>query len=724
MVRAMKYRALLLLMLLCAMAPRPWTGGRGALCAAEEPQPATTPDPNEAIKALIAKLNAPEALAREEAETELLKFGPKALPLLREATRAAEPEVAARAKRVVARLSEVAARPGDSYADVMPAGAIFFLEAPHTRQTLDKMKDSPLGKFWDSMAMQKFYKGHYDDQDANDKRALDAVRALPRLLDGKALFALGAPDTAEAAELDPPLVYVLESKQPLDLEAQVRNLFQGLSDPPKGERSYGPFKVAEHITAQTVFSQERAMHALTQKGIESFLDCLVKRPAETLSPLLKQVRALLPQYDFVFHIASNGFKELSEAGQLIDDDQIETMDKLGFICGSTCQGVVAVSADGFEERLRLNLGGGDKNNDGLLAVLRKTAVQAAAPRPPGAPQALDLIPYQTGLLLSFQGDHSRAAAALAAAIRGLDERPAPAPAQPGAKAGPAPQAAPGTGPEKAPAGQATVPGKTAANTLGQQALAEAKPDAQGKVAPVPPAKPAATHPQVERFERIGLSLEKFLEQVDGPVQVALFLEQVEDEAPDDLPVSLLAAFMLKDANVISQALEAACVGAAPRFAKEPLGAGAFFREKSAGLEAAPGFWLKGSYLAYATERDLLELAAAALLHKGGHERFADREGYKRALAQKQLDPQALFTLFGDADQVLEMPYELARVEWQDDPKNPWPAYEEVRGLLKGKPVAVQFRATPEGLEGEARTPITLFGMIEAFRKPFIEAGFW
>lgn len=223
---------------------------------------------------------------------------------------------------------------------------------------------------------------------------------------------------------------------------------------------------------------------------------------------------------------------------------------------------------------------------------------------------------------------------------------------------------------------------------------------------------------------MGLSLERFMEQVEGPVQVALFMQQIEDEVPDELPVSLLAACMLKDPKAVAQALDAACAGAAPRFTQEPLGEGVFYSEKDGNADARPGFWLKGNYLAFATERDLLELANAAALHKAGNERLTDRESYKRAVAQKQFDPQALCVFFGDADQVLEMPYELARQNWQDNPKNPWPDYAVVRELLKGKQILVQFKATPEGIQGEAQTPVTLLGLIEAFRKPFLESGFW
>ncbi|MCY3018182.1 MAG: hypothetical protein NTW87_04005, partial [Planctomycetota bacterium] len=320
--------------------------GLGCALFAGEPDPKDqAPDPTEAIKALIRKLNAPEAIAREDAERELLRLGQAALPLLKEAVKAPEPEIAARAKRLV---SKMAARPVHSYADVMPATSIFFLEAPHVRQTLDRLKGSPLGKLWDLPAMQKFYKGHREAQIPNDQKMLDAVRAIPKLLDGKALVAIGPPDTAEAAEMDPPIVYVLESKQPHSLETQARNLFEGMTDQPKTSRPYGPFIIEEHIAAQTVFAQESVIHALTQKGIESFLDGLKAPPEKSLAPALKEIRALLPQYDFVYHIASDGFKDLAEAGQLLDDDQVDVVDRLGFMSGSRCQGVVAVTPDGFE----------------------------------------------------------------------------------------------------------------------------------------------------------------------------------------------------------------------------------------------------------------------------------------------------------------------------------------------------------------------------------------
>jgi hypothetical protein len=189
-------------------------------------------------------------------------------------------------------------------------------------------------------------------------------------------------------------------------------------------------------------------------------------------------------------------------------------------------------------------------------------------------------------------------------------------------------------------------------------------------------------------------------------------------------MSLLAAFMVKDPKPLAQALDTATAGPNPRFTKEALNDGVCYVARDGDPDARPGFWLKGNYLAYATERDLLELAGVALAHRGGNDRIADRPSYKQAVAQKQLDVQALFSIFGDADQVLEMPYKLAKVNWQEDDKNPWPEYDFVRALLRNKQVVVRFNVTPEGIRGYARTPLTLFGMIEAFRRPLIEANFW
>jgi hypothetical protein len=772
-----------------------------------------SPEQLQAIKTQIARLNATDNLEREDAEQQLLKMGPVALPLIKEAQKAPDPETAARAKRLLGKMTAAANQPTESYAEILPANSVFFLEAPHTRQSLDRWKECPLGKFWDLPAMQKFYVGHREAQVPNDQKILDAVREIPKLLDGKALFALGGPDTAEAAELDPPLVYVVESKQGAALEAAVRKLFDGMTDVPKGSRRYGPFNVEEHITAQSVFGQDSIIHSLTQKGIESFIDGLLKRPEKSLNPELKEIRALLPQHDFVYRISADNFKDLADNGQLIDDQQLEVLETLGFLPGSSWTGAIAATPDGFEDVFRLVIGGGEKN-DGIVAVLSRMAATMPPAPAAGAPQSLDLIPWQAGLLVSFNGDTAKNAAALSRALKNLDvifaaqPVPAAAPAQPGkapvpgqppqpmqpgvfpGKGVPPPNPLapkPGVPPAPPPAGAPkpdagarnapapatpaaqpaqpaqAAPGTKPANTLGQQALAaaggtgaQAPAAAPEAIAPapggaqVPPALPAGAPaagakkdpvapgdpkpaprerkervpPHISRFEKLGLKLEQFLEQVEGPVQVGLFMQQIEDETPDEIPISPLLAVLLKDPKVIEQSLEAASAGPTPRFDKEVLNGGVHYVEKGGNPDTKPGFWLKDNYLAWSSERDLLDLAGAALLHKGGTERMADRASYKAALAAKRIDPAAVFTFFGDAEQVIEMPYKLAKVNWQEDDANPWPAWDLVKALLKDKPVMLEFKSIPNGLQVHGITPLSLMGMIEAFRRNLIEAGFW
>src|SRR5262249_30560322 len=157
-------------------------------------------------------------------------------------------------------------------------------------------------------------------------------------------------------------------------------------------------------------------------------------------------------------------------------------------------------------------------------------------------------------------------------------------------------------------------------------------------------------------------------------------------------ISPLLAVLLKDPKIIEQSLEAAAAGPTPRFTKEVLNGGVHYVENDVRQEAKPGFWLKGNYLAWSSERDLLDLAGAALLHQAGNERMADRASFKASVAAKRLDPGALFTFFGDAEQVLEMPYKLAKVRWQEDDANAWPDFDLIRPLVKDKPIILEFKS--------------------------------
>jgi len=715
------------------------------------PDAIVPPEKMAQIKALIEKLNAPDNIQREEAEVELLKVGPAALPQLKEAVKSDKPEIAARAARLVGKLVQQGARPSDSYASVFPENAIFFIEAPNARKTLDKLKLSPLGKFWDLPAMQKFYQGHFAGQTPNDQKMLEAIREFPKLADGKAVFALGDPESSEAAELDPPLMYLLESTKNKELNTAARNMFQGLTDAPKANRRYGPFTIEEHTTAQSVFGETSLIHSLTAKGIETFLDTLIKRTPKPLTNALKDVTAMIPNYDFVYHISNKDFQRLSDDGQVVDDDQIETLMILGFPAGSMWQGVIDVTPDGFNERFKITVPTEveGKKNEGFVGVLKAMA-QAIPAAPKGdAPKSLDMIPWQAGVVVSFNGDTSKFAAALAKGIRDFDTHLAPLPRN---NARPAPGMAPGAMPAPGQPAQPGQPGAAPAApraeggkglTPAQQALQQAGvnvtpganpaapaggpaagPAGQPPVA-VKPAKPIKTPPHVTRFEKLGLKMEQFFEQVEGPATLGLFFQQIEnDEAPDSVPVSPLFSVILKDPKAVEQALEAASAGAEPRFTREVLNGGMHYVENSGDPDTKPGFWLKDKHLAWSTERDLLELAGAALMHKAGNERYSDRANYKKSLAQNQPDPGALLTIYGDAEQCFEMPYKMAKINWQEDEDNPWPDYAHIKPLLASKELLIEFKAHKDGLEGTAKTPFSLFGLIESVRRTLNEAAFW
>ena len=712
----------------------------GAICAgcawaqAEEPAGGLNA---KHIKELIARLNAPDTIDREEAEKELLTIGQPALQPLRDASGDPQPEIAARARKLVARLVQVQGKPLSTYAELFPANSVFFVESPDSKGALDRLTASPLGKFWNLAETQKFYKSHYDSQLDNDRKLLDCISSMFKLADGRALLAFGPPETAEASELDPPLIYALDSKDGRELELQVRALLEAMNDPPRSLRRYGPFSIEEQTSAQTVFSQEGMIHSLTQAGIEAFLDNFTRKPADPLTPELAEIRKLLPDYDLLVHVKHTGFDTLAEAGQLVDDDIIRTLNTLGFAEGSEFQSALGVNADGFAERGRIVFNPKIKN-EGLLAVVKAMSVT-----PPGAnaPQALDLIPWQAGILLSFQGDIAKDSAALARSLRALDAagavenldvKPKPPDAKDGKKDDKKTGAAnrnvldPKQPDPKPPEPKLTDKPKTP----GEEALAaggglgDTKPNGEAppKVGDAPKEEEHKTvYPRIQRFERIGLKLEQFLEQIDGPVQLAVFLNTIGDEMPESVPLTPLYAVLLKDPRAVEQALDAQAAGDKPRYAKELLNGGAHYVEIDGG-ETRPGYWLKGNYLAYSTEREVLDLASKALLHANGNERMSDRPSYQQELAAKRYDPQAVLSIFGDADQILETPYKLACMAWKPDAPTAYPDYKVVKPLLLNKPVSIQFKTVQDAIQFTAQTPLSLLGMIEAFRLPIKEAG--
>ncbi|MFH0938453.1 MAG: hypothetical protein V1899_04125 [Planctomycetota bacterium] len=601
-----------------------------------------------------------------------------------------------------------------TYAEILPDSAIFMLEFPNARQTFENFKNTPLGKFWTLPTTGKRYNGHDKPQMLDKQRLHKIIGEIIKLLDGKAVLALGAPETAELNELNPPLVYVVETRQPDALEVQTRALFEATGDPLSKTRRYGPFTINTHITAQTVFTSEAVIHALTQRGMEIFLDNRLNRPKKSLSPLLIEIRAAIPRYDCILYMAADGLGRLTDAAQFIDADQLKTLETLGFIPGSSWQAALALNSDGVEERFRLKVGGGDKN-EGLLAVLKQ--MTAAVPPPQaGAPQVIDAIPWQAALLFSFQGDTTKHAVALAKSLRALDAVALPLPQKNRQTQTAEPKVAPQNDPTR----------QSKAKTLMQESVADFGDRLVSKntnSTDLKPATSAVIYPHLARLEKFGLKLEQILEQTQGSVQLALFPEQIGAEAPDTLPIQWLLAIYLKNPTSIEQMLDAAVSVPAPPLRKEVLNGGAHYIEVAGDFGRRSGFWLKGNYLLYATDRVILDLAGLALLHEKGVERMTDRPSYKQAMATRRLDPEALLTIFGNADQVLEMPYKLAKAKWEEDANNPWPDYAQFKTLLEKKPILIQFKSMPDGLQGSAQTPLGLMGMFGVFWLPLKEAGF-
>ena len=184
-------------------------------------------------------------------------------------------------------------------------------------------------------------------------------------------------------------------------------------------------------------------------------------------------------------------------------------------------------------------------------------------------------------------------------------------------------------------------------------------------------------------------------------------------------MAALFGMYLKDPAPIEMALEKANKGLKPRYTKHVLGGGTLYAEDED--DDSGGFWLHGNYLAFGTSRDILDLASAAVLNQNGNERMTARAAYIDYMA-KIYDPAALLNVFADSRQFFEMPYKMAQLEWQTDPKNPWPDYAVAGGILKGNLMYMKLKQAQGGLQIEAQTPLTMIGVLQAMLKPLKEAA--
>lgn len=671
--------------------------------------------PDEAkIKALIEKLGAADTVERENAEKELSGLGAAASEQLKAATESANPEISVRAKRLIARMAPAAAK-RNSYAEVFPADSVLFIEAGDVAKLLENWKRTPFGQFWESADVRKFLTGYRKELLPAEVQADDARQALLKLASGKLVFAIPSPDTIQPEEIDPPLIRILEVNNLQTAEAQTRQMFEGEGDPIRNKRVYKTYTIDEQTNANTLFSQDRVINSLTEKGMEVTLDNLAKPPAKSLAPVVNDLRAQRPNADIVWHLSSSGFKPLVDALQFsdfLDQDKLDQLNAAGFTEGSTIEGALTFNAEGVEELVRVKLADPAKNA-GLLAVLQRMAPPAAA-APANSPRATDLMPFQAAMVMEFNADMSKNVPEFQAALLALDRALGSTVRDDLLKA---PQNKQLEGPIKPPTGNRAADALNAGGGVDPNNKTGEKIKAAERSAP-----------HIEALAKSGVQLQNLLEQSDGPMCLALFPEQVDvtrvtvanaqnaPPDPDRVPLSSVFAMTLKDTAPLEKMLSEASRGNKMTYKKQAMNGGTLFMDVDEPEEEAWAYWISGHYFAYGSSRDVLELCTAAVTK--ANQRITARPEYQRHAAKR--DPAALVDIFVDSTLWLDMPYKMAQLGFQE-PANPWPTYAFAAGFLKDNLMHISVKPMAGGLEIKAQTPLSLLGMLFALWKPLDEA---
>jgi hypothetical protein len=694
---------------------------------AAQPQAAATA----AVGALIEQLGAPSTVQREDAEKRLMAIGAPALGPLTEALKSANPEVVARARRLTTRLADTSARPA-TYASMLPANSILFIEFRDAGTTLQRLLTTPPGKFLTSAPAKEFLADYRKDLIDTDLKVFDSLFSLAGQLNGKALLAIADPGVIEIQEIDPPLLFLIENANPPLTEALLRNLFDGEGDPIKGQRKQGKFVIDEQMNAGTVFGQDRVIHGLTAKSVESFLNGLEAPPKASLEPAVKAILAQSPKADYTLHLTYDGLPKLAEALQLFEADQVAFLETFGFGPGSTLDAAGTFNEQGVHETVRIDAPAG--KTPGLLNIAAN--LKAPKPRAQNQPSALDLVPFQAAMVFGVNGDLDKHAAEIAAALRALD-------------------ALGGTPihedklPEAPPAlDQPTQKNELPGQTRSGQALKDLldlkkddqlDPGTPGKSEPKTPdtAKPNAkappkpldrTTPHFDDLKKLGINVQELLELADGPAYVALFPEKVDvtritnpnapPADPETIPLQWVFAMFLKDTKPLEKSLTLCGVGLQHRYRKETLNGGTHYIDTLGDADDQPGFWIDGNYVAYGTTKDVLEFATAGVQEPD--KRMTARPIFKKYL--QTLDPAALFTVFADCEQFFEMPYKLGQLGFDKDGKNHWPDYAVAGPFLRNLALSLKLVSTPDSLQIDAQTPFGLWCTYQSVIMPLDEAN--
>ncbi|MCW8131952.1 MAG: hypothetical protein KIS92_16520 [Planctomycetota bacterium] len=545
---------------------------------------------------------------------------------------------------------------------------MLLLETRDARRLQERWAGGPLCAAWKSEGAQLWWKEHRAAQMQDAERAtLDALAAVFAAADGPAAFAFASPELVDDRAPAPPAAILCD--QPAGarelLVERVRALRDRLAGAGKVHERPGPdaWKIEETDASQLGFKDRAFLLTFETKVFQALFRHQQSPPQASMAPRAAAARERLPDADLTLHLSRNGLGELAAAGFVFEEEQVKAFDAWGFAKDSTLDGAIKLVPDGFVERHRLSL----TRREGLLAVLADLPPPAPAAADvvgvEGLPEAIDLLPPQASVWISLRGDLSARGEEAAKALAGLDPK-----------------------------------------------IAE----------------------RIQTLEKLsGAKLFDLLAQAQAPVEIGLVFKRVGEELPSAPPVEIIAGLVLKNAKPVAEAFEKLSETTEAFIGKEDRNGGTFYFVKD--NPAKPGWWLRGSLLCFASWSQGLDLALAALDHGAGTERMTDRPDVRRALAQHPIPARKTLFVYADAAQALEMPYQVARLSMgSDEPKNRWPAFHTFaaafgRILIEYGPAErpADEPANPAGpvtAELDAETPLSLLGLLQAFRLPFEEAG--
>ena len=408
----------------------------------------------------------------------------------------------------------------ERFEGALPDSTTLFLETLSVRSLLKAAALLPAAKLWNAEAWQAWWREHCRKElKEEDLRVLKSAGQLLAALDGQAALVLGGPDWIDAKASSPPLLLAVEARpSPARLKEVVLEFRKSLGVEVLKERLDGPIRIEEDGETQLAFTEHSACLSFLPAATAAWLQGLRTPPERPLSPQVTRARALLSAADLSVHAAYAGFLKLAKHDFFLSAAHIKFLKGLGLEEGSSLDGAVRLAEQGVEERYQIRR----LRAQGLLALLGAV--------PPGGAEPLLEAPLP---LADVVDGAAEAAPPRAPEERADLERPA--------------------GPAQAAALDA-LPVQTSCwvslrGTLSARAtpLAKALRELDRKA-----------DPHLLRLEKLtGAPLEKFIEQIQGALELGILYQAVGAERPAEFPIRLLASVLVKDPEPIRRALERA-----------------------------------------------------------------------------------------------------------------------------------------------------------------------